>query len=181
MDDSIQASFRYQFIFEQAVPVRDRQLTGNDKGLFVVPVIKDLLEVILELSLNGFHSKVIEDNEVVPGQFFEEPEFFSFQPGHPHLVREALHGEVNDLLALPAGLFAQGICKIGFAGTSRTADNDGATLADIFAGTQLGNEIRGHATGGVNVQFLDGGCKPEAGALDEFGNAIGLPAVHLRL
>ena len=75
MDDSIQACFRNEFVFEQTVPVRDRQLAGNDEGLLVIAVIKDLLKVVLELSLNGFHSKVMVASQFVclgPGLQFKE-------------------------------------------------------------------------------------------------------------
>lgn len=65
VDDSVQAGFCNEFVFEEAVPVRYGKLAGNDEGLFVAVVIKDLLEVILELSLNWFHSKVFEDDDIV--------------------------------------------------------------------------------------------------------------------
>ena len=72
---SVQASLCKHLIAEDAVPVGDSQLAGQDQRFSVIPVIDYLLEVVLLLAFETFHSEVIYDEQVQMLDLFKELEF----------------------------------------------------------------------------------------------------------
>ena len=65
MCNSIQACLCNQFALEDSIPVGDRQLACQDECFPVVPVVDDLLEVMLRLSLEPDHPEVVYDDQAV--------------------------------------------------------------------------------------------------------------------
>ena len=76
---SVQASLCKHLIAEDAVPVGDSQLAGQDQRFSVIPVIDYLLEVVLLLAFETFHSEVIYDEQVQMLDLFKELEFVALE------------------------------------------------------------------------------------------------------
>lgn len=67
MYNSVQYCICNKFITNHIIPLADRQLTGNNGRLSSVPVFYDLYKVILLLSLQCLHTKVINNKQVYLG------------------------------------------------------------------------------------------------------------------
>ena len=61
MHDFVQTSLCNQHTLEHIVPIRGWQLAGENGCLSVVTVIYDLLKIVMQLSFQPDHSKVIYD------------------------------------------------------------------------------------------------------------------------
>lgn len=79
MHDSVQTSLCNQLNLEHIVPIRGWQLAGEDGCLSVVAVIYDLLKIVLQLSFQPDHSKVIYDKQVMCVELAEEVGLLSFE------------------------------------------------------------------------------------------------------
>ena len=96
---SVQASFCKHLIAEDAVPVGDSQLAGQDQRFSVIPVIDYLLEVVLLLAFETFHSEVIYDEQVQMLDLFKELEFVTLEPGEFELVHQPGDSIVPDFVS----------------------------------------------------------------------------------
>ena len=79
MHDSVETCLCNQLTLEHIVPIRGWQLAGEDGCLSVVAVIYDLLKIVLQLSFQPDHSKVIYDKQVMCVELAEEVGLSSFE------------------------------------------------------------------------------------------------------
>ena len=124
MYDSVQTSLCKHLVAEDAVPVGYSQLTGQDQRFSVIPVIDYLLEVVLLLAFETFHSEVIYYEQVQAFDLLKELELVPFKSGQFELVHQSADSVVSDLASKPAGPFPECTGKERLAGAGWTADDD---------------------------------------------------------
>lgn len=95
MYDSIQTSLCDELALENIVPVSHWQLVCEDGRLSVVPVIDDLFEVMLELSVLFYHSEVVYYEQVMCVELAEEVGLASFKVHKFEILQEHVHRKVQ--------------------------------------------------------------------------------------
>ena len=68
MDEPIEDGISQGGVSDSLMPVRDRQLTGNDCGVRIIVVFKYFQEVMPSLVIEWLKPPVIDDEELCSGQ-----------------------------------------------------------------------------------------------------------------
>ena len=108
-------------------------MAGDDEGFAFVSVIKDLLEVVLLLPVNGLHTEVVDDEDVQFVQSFKQFLVLAFDSCDPDGIHQFLHCVVCHLVALPAGFVAKRTCKERFPRSSCATDEHRGSGFDVFS------------------------------------------------
>ena len=97
MHDSVQTGFCNELTLEHIIPVCNGKLAGEDECFPVVPVIYNLFKVMLYLTVQLDHPKIIYNQKVMCVQLPEEVCLPSFQVYKLQVLDEHVHREVQYL------------------------------------------------------------------------------------
>lgn len=173
MDKSVKANLRYEFALEHAVPVGYGELAGKDQCSSVIPVVNYLLKVMLSLPLQSGHSEIIDNEQVVRGEFAKEIALASFKVGQSQALDERAHGEVKGLDPLATGAVSQCAGEKGFPGSGRSSVDDyGSSVVDVVSGVEFCDGGGGQALHGVGFQLLQRSLESESRILEEPRHAV---------
>ena len=95
MHNSVQTGFCNELALEHIIPVCNGKLAGQDECFPVVPVIYDLFKVMLYLSVQLDHPKIIYDQKIMCVKLSEEICLPSFQMYKLQVLDEHVHREVQ--------------------------------------------------------------------------------------
>ena len=88
MDQTVQERISHRRVSYGPVPFFDGKLTRDQRGMDAHPVIDDIQDIMLGLTLQGSQSPIIEDQQIHLGKLSEELEVTSVRACERELERE---------------------------------------------------------------------------------------------
>ena len=126
MDEAIEDGIGHGRLAEVVVPLLDRELSGDERGFAVVPVVEDFEQIAAQLVVHRHQAPVVENDEVGFGdrQVLQKP-------GQP---------EVACGVAVSIGLVGERTGEPGFADAGRAGDQEVEVVLEVVAGDELAHE-----------------------------------------
>ena len=171
MHDPVQDGICHGFLPDHIVPLGYWQLSGNDGGVFSVPILDDLHHGGPVMVVQGLHCKVVKDQQV---GFFYPCDFLDVRaigPRHFQHGKEFGGAGIKDLVAEHAGLVAQGRGDVAFPDPCAAGDQDVLALIDVRTFGKTVHQVLVQVTIDHKVDLFDIGLVAEAGRAYATGNA----------
>jgi len=103
MDEPVEDSISQGRVADSLMPVRDRQLTGDDSRADIVAVFKYFEEVMPALVIEWLKPPVIDDEELGSGQSGEDSSIAAIDSGDAQFLKEPGETKIRGSVILPAG------------------------------------------------------------------------------
>ncbi len=118
MDEPVEDGIGQGRVADSLMPVRDRQLTGNDCGVRIIAVFKYFEEIMSSLVIEWLKSPVIDDEELSSGQSGEDSAIAAIGSGDAQFLKEPGETKIRGSLILPAGFLTKGTGQEAFSYSS---------------------------------------------------------------
>lgn len=133
LHDAVQDGVGDGGVTDPCMPVFDRQLAGDDRGLAAGPVVDDLQQLRARHAVDGAHAPVVKHQDVGLGQL-QQP--FAEGPAavpDAQFFLQAGHTLVDRRVTTTAGVLRQRAGQTGLASAGRAGDQHAVAGADPLA------------------------------------------------
>ena len=143
------------------MPVRDRQVAGDDRGPAVMPLFQQRQEVPAIVITERGQAPVVENEHVGFGQSGHELHLAAIPLGKRKLLEEPREAQGEDRPALAAGLMPHGAGQPGFANAWRAGDQHVMAIASPLTCRQAAHQRLVQPAWVARVDSLNTGGLPE--------------------
>ena len=130
MDDAIQDGVGVSGIAYSGVPAVDRDLSGQNDGAAIMPIVDDLHEIAALRGGQICHGPVVQDQEIDLDHLAHQAAHPIAEPGDGKVIKQPRQARVEHAVAFSGGLIAQGACDPAFARAGGPGNDQMAALAD---------------------------------------------------
>jgi len=133
VDDAVHDGVRQRRRGEALMPVRHRDLRGQDRGCPVVAVVDDFQQVLSLDIRERIPQPVIYDQKLRLGQDVEPLRIGTFSVSHSQLLKQPRALKIANRKTVPASGRPQSAGQIGLAGAGRAGDDQIMFVPDPLA------------------------------------------------
>lgn len=134
MQEAIEQSVGHSWFAEIFMPMSDGRLTGNERSAKGVTVFDDFEQIMTFVLVDGFETKVVEDQEIRFGQLGQALGEGAISAGNAQAVEQARDTFIAHGKTLTAGLMTEGTSEPGLASARGTSEMKIVMGADPIAG-----------------------------------------------
>ena len=146
-------------IVEVRVPLRDRQLAGDDGGAGAGAILEDFEEVLAVRGVERREGEVVEDQDVDARQPREPAGVGAVSAGEHELVEEPRRPPVERTGAVATGLVGERAGEEGLARAGGAGDEDVLVFGDPATGRELADLGAIEPAAGRVVEVFQGGLR----------------------
>ena len=176
VDDAVDDRVSDRQISHDVVPASHGDLAGDQQRALVVAVIHDLQQVAPLLGGERLRPPVVDDQQAGALDRSQHPWQPALASGGGEVGEQPRRPLVEDGVALPARLVAEGASKPRLADPGRAADHHVGVLADPAAAGELQEQRPVQAARRAEVRVLDRGRLAQLGVAQPAGQALVVPA-----
>jgi len=96
MDEPVEDGISQGGVADSLMPVRDRQLTGNDCGVRIIAVFKYFEKIMPALVIEWLKTPVIDNEELGSGQSGEHSSIAAIRSGNTQFLKESRETKILD-------------------------------------------------------------------------------------
>jgi len=122
VDEAVEDGVGVGGVTDQAVPVGDGDLAGNQGGLASVPILEDLEEIMTSLRAERLKAPVIEDQELDRSEALEATGEAAVAVGKSELIEQLGRSDVENGSVVAAGFVAKRAGEPAFSDAGRGSD-----------------------------------------------------------
>jgi len=157
MDRPVEDGISQGRVTDSFMPVRDRQLTGDDSRVDIIAVFKYFQEIRSTLVIERLKPPVIDDEELGSGQSGEHSSIAAIGSGNAQLLKEPGETKIRGLIILPAGFLTEGTGHKAFSYSSWSGNKHIEMFFYPPTGRKLKHQRLIQTTGGAIVDILHRG------------------------
>ena len=128
MEQPIEHGVGHGGIREELVPFAGRHLARDQCGVALSPIVDDLKEIVLSLTLKRGDGPVIKDEKVGLGDLGKQLEISAVGPGERQFKAESGQPKVAGSESVPAGLVRESAGEIGLPHPGGAGDDEVVVL-----------------------------------------------------
>ena len=167
VDDPVEDDVSDGGFADEVVPIGDGELCGDEGGPSAISFVADLEEVEPLAVGEAMSTPVVEDEELDPCEFVDEPGEPSVETRHGEVLEESGHTDIEDGAVEPCGVMFEGAGEPCFAGAGLTDQDQIVVGLEAFA-LGVGEDIATvEAASGIEVDILDVGLAEAQPGLSE--------------
>ncbi len=141
-------------VADSLMPVRDRQLTGDDSRADIVAVFKYFQEIMSALVIEWLKPPVIDNEELGSGRGGEDSAITAIGSGDTQFLKEPGEMKILGSIILPTGFLTKGIGHKAFPYSSWPGNKHIEMFFYPPTGGKLKHQGYIQATGGAIVNIL---------------------------
>lgn len=122
MDEPIKDGIGQGRVTDSLMPVRDRQLTGDDGGADIIAAFKYFQEIMSTPVVEWLKTTVFDDEEFGSGQSGKYSSIAAISPGDAQFLKEPGETKILGGIILPASFLTEGTGHEAFPYTSWSGD-----------------------------------------------------------
>jgi hypothetical protein len=163
VDEAVEDGVGIGGLADEAVPVGDGDLAGDEGGFSAIAVLEDFQEVVAGLGGQGLEAPVVEDQQIDGGETLEAAGEGAVAVGQGEIVEQLGGANVEDGAVIPASLVTQGAGQPALADAGGPGDDEVVVGLDPVAPDEPLHERPVEAAGGAPVDVLGRGLMAQAG------------------